>query len=295
MKPTASATSTATPVDPASANRPPGDDGPLRWEDEKLTVAGAYLTLVDHVVGFFAELGELVLFTGRFFRALVRPPWRVGLWIRQMEFVGVGSAFIIAVSGAFMGMVLVLQSLWAFSTLRMEEMVGSTVEMFLSREMAPVFGGIIVTARAGAAIATELGAMRVSEQVDALEAMAVDSMNYLVVPRILATTLMLPALTLVFNAVGFAAAYAVFVFGQGYEDAVFWARVTHYLEVDDLTHGLWKAVSFGFVIGSICSYMGFNAKGGAAGVGSATTRAVVYSCVAILFLDYVVTALGVDL
>lgn len=303
MNSTPPSPSSTTPLETAPSPRPGrqsdgrgGIDGDkLRWQDDSLTVGGVYMALVARVVGFFAELGEMVLFTGRFFTAVVQPPWRVRLWIQQMEFVGVGSTFIIAVSGAFMGMVLVLQSLWAFSTLHMEEMVGSTVEMFLSREMAPVFGGIIVTARAGAAIATELGSMRVSEQIDALEAMAVDSVNYLVVPRVLATTLMLPALTLVFNAVGFAAAYAIFVFGQGYDDAVFWARITHYLEVGDLTHGLWKAVSFGFVVGIICSYMGFNARGGAAGVGTATTKAVVYSCVAILFLDYVVTAVGVDL
>lgn len=270
------------------------DEVPV-WTDEPVSVKGAYLALVAQVVGFFEELGGMVLFGLRFFKALFQPPFRIRLWISQMEFVGVGSAFIIGVSGAFMGMVLVLQSLWAFSTLRMEEMVGSTVELFLAREMAPVFGGIILTARAGAAITTELGSMRVSEQIDALEAMAVDPINYLVVPRILATTLMLPVLALLFNAVGFASAYAVFVFGQGYEDAVFWARVTHFLEVVDITHGLWKALFFGFSIGLISTYMGFGAKGSAAGVGSATTRAVVYSCVAILFLDYVITAVGVDL
>ena len=251
--------------------------------------------LVQRILAFFDEMGEMVFFTGRMFQALFSPPYRVGQWIEQMEFVGVGSTFIIAITGMFMGMVLVLESLWAFKTLRMEEMVGATVELFLAREMGPVIGGIILAARAGAAITTELGSMRVTEQIDALEAMAVRPMNYLVAPRVLATTTMLPCLTLLFNASGFAAAYAVFVFGQGYEDAVFWARITHYIEIVDLTHGLWKALWCGLVIGIISTYQGYNAKGGASGVGAATTRAVVYSCVSILLLDYVVTALGVDI
>jgi phospholipid/cholesterol/gamma-HCH transport system permease protein len=249
--------------------------------------------VVQPVLGFFAELGQMVFFTVAFLRALFTPPYRVGEWIDQMEFVGVGSTFIICVTGAFMGMVLVLEGLWAFKTLHMEVMVGSTVELFLAREMAPVFGGIIVAARAGAAITTEIGSMRVTEQIDALESMAVRPMNYLVAPRVLATTVMLPVLALVFNAAGFAAAYLIFVFGQEYDSSVFWSRVTHYVEVIDITHGLSKAFWFGLVIGIISTYQGYNAKGGAAGVGVATTRAVVYACVSILFIDYVVTAIGV--
>lgn len=287
--------SLASPSARAKTTAAPAPPGEPRWKDEPLSAPRALQALAAMVTGFFAELGGLLFFTARFFHALLAPPWRVRQWLVQMEFVGVGSAFIICVTGAFMGMVLVLEGLWAFKTLRMEQMVGSTVEMFLAREMAPVFGAIIVTARAGAAIATEVGSMRVTEQIDALEAMAVDPMNYLVAPRVLAMTSMVPVLTLVFNAVGFAAAYVIFVFFQGYDDAVFWARITHYFEVSDITHGLWKAVSFGFVVGIISCYMGFHARGGATGVGTGTTRAVVYGCVSILFLDYVVTALGVDL
>jgi phospholipid/cholesterol/gamma-HCH transport system permease protein len=249
--------------------------------------------VINPLLAFLSDLGQMVFFTVRFFQAVVTPPFRIVEWVNQMEFVGVGSVFIICVTGAFMGMVLVLEGLWAFKTLHMEEMVGSTVELFLAREMAPVFGGIIVAARCGAAITTELGSMRVSEQIDALEAMAVRPMNYLVAPRVIATTLMLPVLALVFNASGFAAAYLIFVHGKDYDSSVFWSRVTHYVEMVDLTHGLWKALWFGLVIGIISTYQGYNARGGAAGVGVATTRAVVYACVSILFLDYVVTAVGV--
>ena len=251
--------------------------------------------VIGHLSGFFAGLGEMVFFALQFFAALVRPPYRIGLWLEQMEFVGVGSTFIICVTGAFMGMVLTLEGLWAFKTLHMEVMVGSTVELFLAREMGPVFGGIIVAARVGAAMTTELGSMRVTEQIDALESMAVRPMNYLVVPRVVATTIMMPALAIIFNVAGFAASYVNFVFGQGYDDGVFWSRVTHYVEVIDITHGLWKALWFGLMIGLISTYQGFTAKGGATGVGVATTRAVVYTCVTILLLDYVVTAVGVEL
>lgn len=279
-----------TPLPPTSGTgdrTSPGGEAPV----------GSYtlraLASVGHtVLAFLEEMGELFLFTLRVLAAIFSPPWRIGLWLRQMEFVGVGSLFIISVTGAFMGMVLVLQSLWAFQTLRMEEMVGSTVAMFLAREMAPVFGGIIVAARAGAAITTELGSMRVTEQIDALESMAVNPMNYLVAPRVIALTTMVPALCLIFNVAGFFAAYVVFVYGQGYPDATYWARVTHYFEVSDLTHGLWKALWFGLATGLISCFMGYSAKGGATGVGVATTRAVVFACVFILLLDYLVTAVA---
>jgi phospholipid/cholesterol/gamma-HCH transport system permease protein len=266
-----------------------------RWQDEPLSAARVVEGLGRATLDFIAELGAILTFAVRLVPALFGPPYRVQLWFKEMQFVGVGSFFIICVTGAFMGMVLVLEGLWAFKTLRMEVMVGSTVEMFLAREFAPVFGGIIVTARAGSAITTELGSMRVTEQIDAMEAMAVDPMNYLVAPRVLAVTFMVPALCLIFNIVGFGAAYLVFVYGQGYDAGVFWSRVTHYLEVSDITHGLWKAVWFGLSTSIIACYMGYSAKGGAAGVGVATTRSVVYGCVAILFLDYIVTAVGVDL
>ncbi len=268
----------------------PGSAG---TSDDLVTRSVRYV--VGKVAAFFSELGGIVFFTINFVRALVLPPYRFGLWIEQMEFVGVGSTFIICVTGASIGMVLVLEGLWAFQTLHMEVMVGSTVELFLAREMAPVFGGIIVAARVGAAMTTELGSMRVTEQIDALESMAVRPMNYLVVPRVIATTIMMPVLALVFNAAGLFAAYVNFVFVQGYDDSVFWARLSHYLEVIDITHGLWKAFWFGLTVGLIATYFGFNAKGGATGVGIATTRAVVYACVTILFLDYVVTAVGVQL
>jgi phospholipid/cholesterol/gamma-HCH transport system permease protein len=272
----------------------PGKPRP-RWQDEPVSPRRVVEAFGQTTLDFISELGAMLLFGLRMIPALLGPPYRVQLWFREMEFVGVGSVFIIAVTGAFMGMVLVLEGLWAFSSIHQEQLVGSTVEMFLAREMAPVFGGIIITARAGAAITTELGSMRVTEQIDALEAMAVDPMNYLVAPRVLAVTVMVPVLTLIFNVVGFGAAYAVFVYGQGYEDATFWANVTHFFEVSDLTHGLWKAVWFGLITSLIACYMGYHARGGAAGVGVATTRSVVYGCVAIFFLDYVVTAVGVDI
>lgn len=222
----------------------------------------------------------------------LRPPFRPAVWLQQLEAVGVGSLFIVTLTGFFVGAVLSLQGIYAFGLFNAESLVGATVELTLARELAPVFAGLMVTARSGSAIATELGTMRVTEQIDALETMAVDSRKYLIVPRVFAGFLMLPVLTIIFNAVAMTGAYLVAVASAGISGAEFQARIPMLTDASDIIHGLLKSAVFGYVVCLIAAQRGYWAEGGAAGVGVATTRAVVGGSISILALDYCLTALA---
>jgi phospholipid/cholesterol/gamma-HCH transport system permease protein len=217
-------------------------------------------------------------------------PIRVGLFFQQLEVIGNGSLFIVTLTGFFVGAVLALQGLYAFGLFNAQSMVGATVELSLARELAPVFAGLMLTARTGSAIATELGTMRVTEQIDALETMAVDSRQYLIVPRVLAGFIMLPALALIFNVVAMFGAYLV-AMASGLSGAEFQGQIARLTDMADILNGLGKAAIFGYVVCLIACHRGCNAEGGAAGVGVATTRAVVGGSITILALDYCLTAL----
>lgn len=220
---------------------------------------------------------------------MFRPPLRFDQFIRQMEFVGVKSIGIVMLTSVFTGAVFALQTGRVYALFNMESMVGATVGMSLTREIGPVFAAIMVTARACSAMAAELGTMRVTEQIDALETMAVNPVQYLVVPRIIACTVMVPMLTMLYNFVGVIGSYIVSINLLGIDEGPFMNRLYFYVDADDIWGGLIKAAIFGFLIATISCYMGFNTKGGAKGVGRATTRAVVYSAVTILVTDYFLT------
>lgn len=222
---------------------------------------------------------------------MVRPPYRVGVLFQAMEFVGVGSLFIVCLTGLFTGAVFALQGAVAFRLFNAESLVGSTVAISLARELSPVLTGLMVAGRAGSGIATELGSMRVTEQIDALYTMAVNPVQYLVVPRVLAGVVMVPALSVLFTLVGMLGAYFVGVVLLHIDQGVFIARVQWYVDPGDLTSGMIKACVFGGIVTVVGCYKGFYASGGARGVGLATTQAVVVSSVAILIADYFLTAL----
>lgn len=256
---------------------------------------GVSQTIADigrRVVLSIEELGDTFILGVRVPFIALRRPWRPALLLQQMEAVGVGSLFIVTLTGFFVGAVLSLQGLHAFALFNAESLVGATVELSLARELAPVFAGLMVTARTGSAIATELGTMRVTEQIDALETMAVDSRQYLIVPRALAGFLMLPVLTIIFNAVALFGAYLVAVASAGISGAEFQSRIPMLTDVGDIVHGLVKSAVFGYVVCLIAAHRGYFAKGGAAGVGTATTRAVVGGSISILALDYCLTAMA---
>lgn len=219
----------------------------------------------------------------------IRPPYRIPLIIATCEFIGVQSMTIVGLTGASVGAVFGLQLVEGFRRLGAESQTGSVVSLALARELAPVFSALMVSARAGSAMATEIGSMRVSNQIDALTTMSVSPVQYLVFPRVLAGLLMCPILALFFYFVGFGGAWFVSVQLYGLDSGVFIERMRWYVDGVDLLQGFTKAAVFGVTLTIISCRQGFYASGGAAGVGLATNRAVVQSAVAILVLDYLVT------
>lgn len=242
--------------------------------------------LLTHV----RQTGDFILFSRSFFSWVFQKPFRREVFFRQLEFIGVKSFPIIALTGAFTGMVFALQTGYAFRQFNAEVFVGSTVGLALTREIGPVFTALMIAARAGSAMAAEIGTMKVTEQVDALSAMAVNPVHFLVVPRVIASTLMAPLLAGVFSYIGIIGAYFVAVDLLHIEPVTFQQKLVYYVDVDDVMGGLIKAAIFGFVLALISCYRGYRTEGGAEGVGRATTQAVVVSSVAILVMDYFLTS-----
>jgi phospholipid/cholesterol/gamma-HCH transport system permease protein len=268
-----------------------------RWERNE-AVQGL-VHAVDHLWSiprtFLQGLGEVLVLLGKATLWAFRPPLRFGLFLQSMEFIGVGSLSIIVLVALFVGGVFGLQSVEAFRMFQADGYVGSAVALTLSREIAPVITALMVTGRAGSAMATELGSMRITEQIDALATLAVNPIQYLVVPRLFASTIMLPLLTMVFNVVGMLGAYIFAVLIKGVDAGIFVYNVRWYTDVDDLLGGLIKATVFGLTLALIGCHQGYNAAGGAKGVGIATMRAVVISSVTILVVDFILTDILITL
>lgn len=234
-------------------------------------------------------LGAWCRFAFATFQWSFRPPFRLHHCFKQMEFIGVQSLPIILLTGLFTGMVFALQTGKSFAIFKMQNLVGSTVGLALSREIGPVFTALMVTARACSAMAAEIGTMRVTEQIDALQTMSVDPIQYLVMPRALAAMLMVPLLTMVFNVIGIIGAYGVGVGLLDIPSGPFFHHLHWYVDPSDILGGLVKGAFFGYFIAMISCYKGFTTKGGAEGVGNATTSAVVVSSVTVLIVDYFLT------
>jgi phospholipid/cholesterol/gamma-HCH transport system permease protein len=249
-----------------------------------LWVARPFLNLL-------AEIGIMARLLYETVRWAVRPPYRVHLLIEALEFIGVQSIFIVGLTGTFVGGVFGLQLVESLRRLSVENQVGSIVSLALARELAPVFSALMITSRAGSAIATEIASMRVTNQIDALTTMSVNPVQYLVAPRVIAGIIAAPIMALLFDLVGIGGAYGVSVGMLGLDGGVFIDRVRWYVDLSDVRQGLIKAAVFGGAVTLIACRQGFYASGGAAGVGRATNRAVVQSAVAILVLDYVLTAI----
>jgi phospholipid/cholesterol/gamma-HCH transport system permease protein len=239
------------------------------------------------------DFGQMILFAGETFAWAFRPPFRPNLVLAQMAFVGVGSAFIVGVTGTFSGMVLALQMNVALRQFAAEGFVGGSVGFSLARELAPVFTALMIIGRSGSAIASELGTMRVTEQMDAMESMAVSPIQYLVLPRVIASILMFPLLTMLFNVLGYGGAFLMGVFVARIPIAPFIAHTQEFVDDGDVLHGLLKAVIFGLIVSIITTWRGYAASGGSRGVGEGTTRAVVASSIAILLADYAITFISV--
>ncbi len=218
------------------------------------------------------------------------PPIKFKNIFKQMEFVGVQSLFVVVLTGSFTGMVLALQSYNALKRFGAESLVGPTVALSMARELGPVLTGLMVTGRAGSAMATELGTMRVTEQIDALFTMAVNPVKHLVVPRVLAGVLMFPVLAVITNFVGVVGGYMVGVKLLGINSGVYIGRTVDFVQVDDIMTGLIKSVVFGLITTLVACYHGFYASGGAEGVGKAATSSVVLASVMILVSDYLMSS-----
>jgi phospholipid/cholesterol/gamma-HCH transport system permease protein len=260
-----------------------------------LSIFGWLKPVVDSVVYWLEDVGHIVSLTGKTLLWLVRPPYRIPRFLSAMDFIGVQSIFIVGLTGIFSGMVLALQMTYALRAFNAEGRVGGIVAVSLARELAPVFAAIMVTARAGSATAAELGNMRVTEQIDAITTMGVSPIQFLLSPRLLASVVMVPLLCVLYMAVGMCGAYLVAVNWLGGDPGVFAQSIKDIAVPRDLFMGLVKAAVFGFLISVISCRHGYFARGGAKGVGLATTRAVVESCVAILVVNYILTQLLIDL
>jgi phospholipid/cholesterol/gamma-HCH transport system permease protein len=237
------------------------------------------------------NFGKMVIFFVSAVFLVFTPPYRLKNYLDTLEFVGVGSLFIIFLTGSFTGAVLALQGAYAFSQFNAEGLTGATVALTLTRELAPVLTGLMVTGRAVSAMATEIGTMRVTEQIDALHTMAINPIHYLVSPRIFSTIFMMPILTMIFNMVGMIGAYLVAVVMMNIDPGIFMDKIKWMLDLQDLNSGLIKALVFGAIISLNGTYYGYNTTGGARGVGEATTKAVVSSSILIFVTDYFLTSI----
>ena len=237
------------------------------------------------------EMGRIILLFFSVLAWMVRPPLRLRNIFKQMEFVGVHSIFVVVLTGMFTGMVMALQGYHGFRMFSAESMVGSTVALGMTRELGPVLTALMVTARAGSAMAAELGTMRVTEQIDALYVMAANPVQYLIVPRVIAGVIMVPFLTIICDFVGIVGGYFVGVQILHINSGIFMKNITKMVELNDIYNGLIKAACFGLILSLVGCYKGFNTTGGAEGVGRATTEAVVLASITILISDYFLTAL----
>ncbi len=257
----------------------------------RLAVVGGVLALP--IRGFFGYLGDHSMMLWKALLWLFRRPFRPRLFLEQMEFIGVGSLPIILLVGFFSGAVSAQQTVRALKLFGQERFVGATVGLSLALELAPVFTALMITARAGSGMATELGSMRITEQIDALSTFAVNPVQYLVTPRIVASVVMLPIMTMVFNAIGLIGAYIYAVIIAGVDVGSFIEHFRYLTDPSDYLQGAIKAAVFGGSLSLAACYQGYNVRGGAKEVGLATTRAVVAGSVSVLVLDFFVgDALG---
>jgi phospholipid/cholesterol/gamma-HCH transport system permease protein len=244
----------------------------------------------EKVVGYIKEMGRMLLLLVDTIRWSFYPPFRVDLLFQQMERVGVRSVLVVVLTGAFTGMVLALQSFHATRSFGAETMVGVAVALSMTRELGPVLTSFMVTGRAGSAMAAEIGTMRVTEQIDALSAMAVNPIKYLIVPRVLASIVVVPMLTVIADFIGIIGGYFTGVIILRINAGAYVANMEKFVALDDIYHGIIKAAVFGLILSLIGCYKGYSTTGGAEGVGRATTQSVVLATVTILMANYLLTA-----
>lgn len=241
------------------------------------------------VAKFFVESGKVILFFNDAAQLIFVNPYRFDEIVKHIEFIGNGSLLIILLTGAFTGMALSYQIFLGFKLVNATNLVGPTVALGISRELGPVLTGLIVSARAGGAMAARLGTMRVSEQIDALEVMGIDPIQYLVSPRLIAALISMPLLCGVFDFIAMTGAYLLCVRVLNLDEAIFWDKIQGWLHPRDIYEGLIKSAAFGLIFASVCTHRGYSTTGGAKGVGEATNSGVVNSMVLIIVMNFFAT------
>lgn len=241
------------------------------------------------IISVCAAIGRLTMFMGNTLRHAVTPPFFFRHLLRQFVDIGYYSLPVVGMTALFTGMVLALQSYTGFSRFNAEGAIASVVVLSITRELAPVLAGLMVAGRVGASIAAEIGTMRVTEQIDALTTLSVNPIKYLVVPRVLAGTIMLPALVLVGDIIGVYGGYIVSTHVLGFSSGSYLNQSWNALETMDVVSGLVKAAAFGFIVTLMGCYHGYHSGRGAQGVGAATTNAVVTASILILIFNFILT------
>ncbi len=241
------------------------------------------------VLSAIALVGELTIFALSGLSHIFRPPFYPRLVLRSFMEIGFFSLPVVALTALFTGMVLALQSYTGFSRFNAESAIASVVVLSVTRELGPVLAGLMVSGRAGAAMAAELGTMRVTDQIDALSTLSTEPMKYLVAPRLVAGIIALPLLVVVADILGVLGGFIVAVARLGFNPNTYLISTFSNLRAEDVVSGLIKAAVFGFVIALMGCFNGYRSRGGAQGVGAATTSAVVAASILILALDYILT------
>jgi phospholipid/cholesterol/gamma-HCH transport system permease protein len=240
-------------------------------------------------LGFLAATGRLAMFAATALATALSPPFYLRTLLRQMLEIGYFSLPVVGLTALFTGMVLALQSYTGFSRFSAESAIATVVVLSVTRELGPVISGLMVAGRVGAAMAAEIGTMRVTEQIDALTTLSVNPLRYLVLPRLVAGLVTLPLLVVVADIIGVFGGYLVAIYKFGFNPEAYLSSTQQYLETTDVVSGLIKAAVFGFVVSLMGCYHGYYSRGGAQGVGQATTYAVVSASILILVLDYGIT------
>jgi phospholipid/cholesterol/gamma-HCH transport system permease protein len=231
------------------------------------------------------------MFSGAAVSHCVRPPFYLRSVGRQMVEIGYYSLPVVGLTAIFSGMVLALQSYTGFARFSAEGAIANVVVVAITRELGPVLAGLMVAGRIGAAMAAEIGTMRVTEQIDALTTLSTNPMKYMVAPRLIAGVAMLPLLVFVADIIGVFGGYLVSVYKLGFNASNYLQSTWDFVKPEDVISGLVKAAVFGFIITLMGCYHGYNSRGGAQGVGAATTNAVVSASILILSFDYILTEL----
>ncbi len=265
----------------------------------KCIFANFFVKIVNKIgkqaLQFLGEIGQVFIFMFKAIIGIFTPPFYPRLILNNIIFIGYYSLPVVGMTAIFSGAVLALQTYVGFARFSAESSIPTVVVISLTRELGPVLAGLMVSGRVGASIAAEIGTMRVTEQIDALYALATDSIKYLVTPRIIATVLVLPCLVLVADIIGVLGGYLISVFKLGFNEYNYISNTLKYLKSIDVISGLVKAAVFGLFISTLSCFHGYNCTNGAKGVGYATTAAVVYSSIMVLLTNFLITALFFDL